>query len=217
MENTILAGDCIWVNKAAYGIKTPTITENIPSLTWRTKPVERNDIVIYKTDSGVMISRCLGLPGDTLEVKAHDYYINGEMLLQSPQVILPYRYPASFDAEVSAAMKSLQILFRDSIDENGDKIRFFTKYEYYSIQDVLDSLVLERDERGAKDYKVCIPDGQYWMLSDNVNASADSRHFGLIGQEDLIGRAWLVWFSKDPSQSLWDGYRWGRFFRKISR
>jgi signal peptidase I len=224
MENTILAGDFIWVNKTAYGIKMPMITARVFPEIWKTpstirwpQPVERNDIVVYKTTSGVMISRCLGLPGDTLEVKAHDYYINGEMLLQSPQVILPYQYPLSSDAEVNVAMKDLRIPFRDSFDENGKKVRFFSKYEYYSLTDALDSLALECYEKDAKDYKVCIPDGQYWMLSDNVNASAESRHFGLIDHTNLIGRAWLIWFSKDPSQPFWKGYRGKRFFRKISR
>jgi signal peptidase I len=217
MENSILAGEHIWVDKTAYGIKTPMITAKIPASGWREKTVERNDIVVYKTASGVMVSRCLGLPGDTLEVKSHDYYINGKMLQQSPQTILPYSYPLSSDAKVSAAMRDLQIPFRDSFDESDKKIRFFSKYEYYTLTDALDGTGAARYGKGAENYRICIPGGQYWMLSDNVSASADSRHFGLIGQADLVGRAWMIWFSKDPSKGLWEGFRPERFFRRISR
>jgi signal peptidase I len=217
MANTILAGDRIWVDKTAYGIKMPMITPKIPSATYLLKSVQRHDIVVYRTVAGIMISRCLGLPGDTLETKAHDYFINGEMLLQSPQIILPYQYPLSSDPKVTAAMNHLRIPIRDAFDENGKKVRFFTKYEHYLLTDALDGLVFERYEKDFKDYKVCIPESSYWMLSDNVGASADSRHFGLINQTDIIGKVWLVWFSKDPSENVWHGYRFNRFFRKVSR
>jgi signal peptidase I len=212
MANTILAGDYIWVDKTAYGLSIPMIPGKIG-----VKSVERHDIVVCKTASGVMISRCLGLPGDTLEVKAYDYYINGKKLPKSPNVILPYQYDLPSDVTVKAMMKKLQIPLRDSFDENEKKIRFFTKYEYYSLTDVLEEIVFKPYEKDSENYKVCIPKNQYWMLADNVNASVDSRHFGFVGQADLVGKASLIWFSKNPLENGLSGYRFERFFRKISR
>jgi signal peptidase I len=212
MANTILAGDYIWVDKTAYGLTIPIITEKI----WA-RPVERYDIVVCKTASGVMISRCLGLPGDTLEVKAYDYYINGNRLPKSPNVILPYQYDLSSDRMVKIMMKKLQIPFRDSFDENDKKIRFLTKYEYYLLTDGLEEVVFEPYEKDSENYRICIPQNQYWMLADNVSASVDSRHFGFVDQADLVGKACLIWFSKNPLEDGLNSYRFERFFRKISQ
>ncbi len=218
MENTILPGDYILVNKTAYGIQIPPFMSVFSGYALYSKTVGRNDVVLYKYEEDVMISRCVGLPGDTLEVKDQDYLINGNKLPQSPQVILPYEYPVENDSLVMVAMERLGISVRNSFDENGKKIRFFSKYELYLLTDnlFLDS-IFERYAKDLKEYKVCIPEGQYWMLSDNVNASADSRHFGYIPQSNLIGKAVFVWFSKDPVQDISSGYRWDRIFHKISR
>ena len=55
----------------------------------------------------------------------------------------------------------------------------------------------------------------YWMLSDNTEASADSRHFGFIPETHIVGKAQLIWMSKDTDQSFFKGYRNDRIFSKI--
>ena len=62
--------------------------------------------------------------------------------------------------------------------------------------------------RFSKDY--------YWMASNNSMSLCDSRLFGFVPKECIIGRAALVWFSKDPSEDLLSGYRFGRFFHRIN-
>lgn len=62
--------------------------------------------------------------------------------------------------------------------------------------------------RFSKDY--------YWMASNNSMSLCDSRLFGFVPKECIIGRAALVWFSKDPSESLLSGYRFERFFHRIN-
>ncbi len=62
--------------------------------------------------------------------------------------------------------------------------------------------------RFSKDY--------YWMASNNSMSLCDSRLFGFVPKECIIGRAALVWFSKDPSEGLLSGYRFGRFFHRIN-
>ncbi len=62
--------------------------------------------------------------------------------------------------------------------------------------------------RFTKDY--------YWMASNNSMSLCDSRLFGFVPKECIIGRAVLVWFSKDPSESLLSGYRFERFFHRIN-
>ncbi|MFA6870929.1 MAG: signal peptidase I [Bacteroidaceae bacterium] len=55
----------------------------------------------------------------------------------------------------------------------------------------------------------------YWMLSNNAINLHDSRHFGFVPQNHLIGKAFLIWLSKDTTSSLWEGYRWNRFFQIV--
>jgi signal peptidase I len=55
----------------------------------------------------------------------------------------------------------------------------------------------------------------YWMVSDNSVNLTDSRLFGLVPQSHIIGKAFFIWFSKERSTSVFEGYRWNRFFKKI--
>ena len=54
----------------------------------------------------------------------------------------------------------------------------------------------------------------YWMVSNNAINLADSRLFGLVPHDHIIGKAIFVWFSKEPHTGLFDGHRWNRFFYK---
>jgi signal peptidase I len=55
----------------------------------------------------------------------------------------------------------------------------------------------------------------YWVLSDYVRNTSDSRLFGFLPSDHIVGRASVVWYSKDPKQGLLSGYRSGRFFHKV--
>ncbi|KAA6340526.1 Signal peptidase I [termite gut metagenome] len=55
----------------------------------------------------------------------------------------------------------------------------------------------------------------YWMVSDNSVNLADSRLFGLVPQSHIIGKAFLIWFSKERGTSVFEGYRWNRFFKNV--
>lgn len=55
----------------------------------------------------------------------------------------------------------------------------------------------------------------YWMVSDNSVNLADSRLFGFVPQDHLIGKGAFVWFSKEADTGWFEGYRWNRFFRKV--
>lgn len=55
----------------------------------------------------------------------------------------------------------------------------------------------------------------HWVASNNSMSLCDSRQFGLVPKDHIIGRAALIWFSKDTEQPFWKGFRWKRFFRSI--
>ena len=55
----------------------------------------------------------------------------------------------------------------------------------------------------------------YWMASNNSVNLSDSRLFGLVPQDHMIGKASLIWFSKEKGTGILDGYRWNRFFQSV--
>ena len=55
----------------------------------------------------------------------------------------------------------------------------------------------------------------YWMASNNSVNLADSRLFGFVPQDHIIGKASLIWFSKEKGTGIFDGYRWNRFFQSV--
>lgn len=217
MENTILAGEWIGVNQLAYGVRLPEIEGNTIRRTYFcNRPVHKNDVLLYRHEGHVMIARCIGLPGDTIETKGFDYYINGKEVLQLPNIVLPYQYRMENDSLVSDQMRRQSLALRDSLTEGAYKVRYLNRYEHYALVDALpDSISLVPYSKEQKDYRIGIPKEAYWVLCDNINASADSRHFGFVRHEDLIGKANFVWFSKDPKQSLLKGYRFNRMFTPV--
>lgn len=218
MESSILSGDFIGVNQLAYGIKYPDINgKTLSDCYYCHRPAQRHDVFLYRHDGQVLIGRCVGIPGDTLEVKGFDYFINGKRFPKSPGTVLPYQYRQEYDSIVVAFMNRMDIERRDSIANQEHKVRYLNRYEHYSLADALpDSIPLLAYKKGQKDYRITIPEDQYWVLCDNIDASADSRHFGFIPHKDLIGKAVFVWFSKDPSQSWLEGYRFSRVFKTVS-
>ena len=55
----------------------------------------------------------------------------------------------------------------------------------------------------------------YWMASNNSVNLSDSRLFGFVPQDHIIGKASLIWFSKEKGTGIFDGYRWNRFFQSL--
>lgn len=242
MENAILKGDFILVDKTVYGIRTPAsfpdfdfIPDTIIAFTkkypaffnlnpyiWNSRPVKRNDIVVYHIpDSSdypvnrksVSISRCIGLPGDSIEVINTDYFINGEKIAQSPDLMLSYCYDSLNCKKVYNMIKQLKIPLRES--HTGGIL--LSRYELYLINEQSEaSGLLIKDSIQNFSYKLYIPEKHYWFLSDNMNESADSRHYGFIPHSHLIGKARMIWMSKEYSGNLLTGYRKNRIFSIIN-
>lgn len=189
MENAILKGDYILVDKTAYGIRMPItllsipfIPDSLPVLGIKTyserfllpytrlfgKKVNRNDIVIYNIPnnpgicpldkSPTSISRCIGLPGDTIEVKGLHYYINGQRLPQNPDMIVCYEFNMEFKLQILSEMNQLGIPVRVPFSKDNIELLPLSRYEYYMLKDALsDSVIYEIQDKEDLSYKLVIP------------------------------------------------------------
>ena len=55
----------------------------------------------------------------------------------------------------------------------------------------------------------------YWMMGDNRHNSADSRYWGFVPEDHIVGKPIFIWWSKDPDRGLFSGIRWNRLFRMV--
>ncbi len=211
MERTLLAGDFLFVNKYVYGPKVPFTDIRLPKL----HDVERGDIIVFKfpKDRSLnYIKRCVALPGDLLEVRKRQLFING-----SP-VPLPER--AQFIApELPPGLADLQIFpsFSDYNKDNYGPVRIPRKGDVVELNArtyplYRDLIADEGHEVGMVGGRVFI-DGMsqqrytigrnyYFAMGDNRDNSLDSRFWGFLPETDIVGKAMMVYWSWDPDRSL---------------
>jgi signal peptidase I len=184
MEDTLLVGDLVLVNRAAIGSRVPGTSWRIPGYSH----VERGDILVFDPpheENMKLVKRLIGMPGDTLQMRNKVLIINGE-----PQDEPYVRH----------------------IDASGDDASQWMAWQQdYVLKDRINGdYVPTRDNWGP----LVIPPDRYFMMGDNRDTSLDSRYWGLLEGWRLEGRAVLVYFSYNkqsyrPFPWLRE-IRWGR-------
>jgi len=187
MKPTILEGDRIVVNKLAYDLKVPFTKWRIAR--W-TKP-QRGDIVVLfsPADGKRLVKRVVGLPGDRLALRNDRLFIDGKPVAYAPLTGIEVR-------DFQRAERPARMLAEEML---GDRIH----------------PVMITPELPAMRFfgPVEVPQGSYFVMGDNRDESGDSRVFGFVAQDAIVGRATAVAASVDPS----DHYlpRWRRFMRTL--
>ncbi len=180
MLPTLHIGDFILVNKFDYGIRLPvTNTKIIP-----VGSPERGDVVVFKypMDTQVdYIKRVVGLPGDTVEYRDKVLYVNG----------VEQKQTGSRDFVDDSTMITLEERDEQLGEANHLIARDGRRPSWVPLQGILrKEKSCDYNERGF----VCtVPEGHYFMMGDNRDNSEDSRYWGFVPDEDLVGRAVLIW------------------------
>jgi signal peptidase I len=187
MNPTILEGDLIYVDKIAYDLRIPLTMHRIA----RWSDPERGDIVIcFSPEDGVrLVKRVIGLPGDTIEMKSNTLFINGEAI--------NYAKIGRYFTELPSYKKKVRcILASEDLGE---------------VTHTVMSIPAIRAMRSFGPLKV--PQGNYFVMGDNRDSSRDSRYFGFVDRESIIGQAKGIVGSFD----ITDKYqpRFGRFFESL--
>jgi len=186
LEPTILPGDFIVVNQFAYGLRLPVLNTKIVEVG---KP-KLGDIALFrypKEPSVIFVKRVIGLPGDHIVYKNKTLTINGvEMPQQSIGMDLD---PEDlFPAPVQVRLEKLS---------GGIEHKIFIKPGLREFEEV----------------DVIVPANSYFMVGDNRDSSADSRVWGVVPEENLIGKAFGIWLSWDSPRTT---VRWDRIGKKIN-
>jgi len=186
MKPTILVGDRVFINKLSYSLKVPYTTWHI---VWWGAP-EHGDIVVFYSpaDRKRLIKRVIGLPGDKVELLNNKLYINGKAIDYS---------------NAGATSSSL----KDIILE---------EHYVYLIENLVGkqhSIMISGSNTPFNSFDpVVVPEGKAFVMGDNRDNSADSRFFGFVDLDLVLGRATTIVLSRDGSFLK---PRWERFFKKL--
>jgi len=205
MEPTLLVGDRIFVSKYTYGYSKHSFPFSPPIIKNRifySKP-QYGDLVVFKTPSDNrtdFIKRLIGLPGDEIQLKDGDLFVNNEIVLKKKKQNRNDIRCANNEIEVS-----------EYVEELKSKINYNVVYRTSGSMNNTDV------------YKV--PEEHFFFLGDNRDCSSDSRflsNVGYVHQNNLVGKARVIFFSNDTKSGSvlkfwnWDkSLRTKRFFKII--
>lgn len=235
MEKTIMVGDFLFVNKFIYGSSSwrniPFTNVELPyfQLPALADP-EKGDIVVFEypgdrdelhpTEISNYVKRCMAAPGDTIEIKNKVVFINGKEAPIPPhiQYLDPYPTPAG--------VKDFQIFPKGApwnkdnygpyvIPKKGDVIELNTdnieRWRTIIDREFGKRVVKVRGGKitinGKEVNSYTIKKDYYFMMGDNRDDSADSRFWGLVPRDAVVGEALMIYWSWDPSISFSNFFR----------
>jgi signal peptidase I len=183
MVPTLLVGDLILVNKYHYGVRLPVINKKIVAL----NDPQRGDVMVfrYPPDPRVdYIKRVVGLPGDEVA------YLNQKLTINGKE--LPLKSLGEFYDEDSLRYAPQ---FSEALGSVDHRILVDPKRQpYFSANDK--RFPFRDNCRYSAEGVVCkVPQGHYFMMGDNRDNSLDSRFWGFVPDENIVGRAFFVWMN----------------------
>ena len=175
MENTLLVGDFLLVNKMVYGAEIPGTSVKLPAI----GPPERGDIIVFEPPPSARqaahtnyVKRIVGLPEDTLQMIGSVLYRNGS------EVVEPYTKHSRPFEDPRSPQFDWQ---RSHLVENGRRA-----HEYRAT----------RDNWGP----ISVPQESYFVMGDNRDNSEDSRYWGFVPADAVKGRPLIIYFSYDRNK-----------------
>jgi signal peptidase I len=248
MEKTLLIGDYIAINKLSYKFSTP---HNIPLTNidiphidlFDIKKPENNDVIVFEFPGQLneyyppypfnYVKRVIGKPGDTVEIKDRIVYVN--------KVLLPNPPGNVFSTEIIGKGKKDPKLFSlgknwniDNygpirVPKRGDIIKLTRENIGYwgnMINRELEKKTVSTEGSvitigGTPVKNYTIMKDYYFVLGDNRENSMDSRYWGFVPSDAILGKALIIYWSWDPFISifnfheLYKSIKWDRIFKTI--
>jgi signal peptidase I len=179
MMPTLLDGDFIFVNKFTYGLRLPVVHTKVVSL----GEPQRGDVIVFRLPSDPAtnyIKRLVGLPGDHIQVRGRELFVNG--------VLVPQQMNGSYEGPRNEGVHARAIIGQEFLDGAEHQVLYIPG-------------------RGAPEYDAVVPAGHYFFMGDNRDNSRDSRYddVGFVPERNLVGKAVRIWLNWDlPSAPIWD-------------
>jgi signal peptidase I len=186
MIPTLIEGDFILVNKFTYGIRIPIINRKVVEI----GQPKRGDVMVfrYPMDPSLdYIKRVVGLPGDKIAYKDKRLYING---VEASRTALPdylHRQRISYSRHYREKTGELEhAILIDEDKPSGIDADMVPQFPFRQ------NCIYNNDGVACT-----VPPGHYFMMGDNRDNSADSRFWGFVPEQNIVGRAFFIWFNFD--------------------
>ncbi len=187
MMPTLLAGDFILVNKFTYGLRLPILNNTFIEVSHP----KRGDVFVfhYPPDPSIdYIKRVVGVPGDKLVYRNKELFLNG---------------------------KKLDVTFKKDYEYQASGLNtVYAKRYQEQLGDVSHDILID-DNSGTRDVDLEVPPGHYFAMGDNRDNSKDSRYWGFVPEENLVGKAFFIWFNFDDFLAFWEHFSFERIGNKI--
>ena len=208
MQNTILIGDYLLVNKFIFapgGKPLPFFPQ---------REIERGDIIVFKfpgypkelgkskqerDQAGPpfqtnFVKRVIGLPGDTVEFRNNEVYINGQMIPER-------RIIADSPTDRNGRENDQSALVVKSEEPQTPDEKYSVYYSEDSMEDAEAGKLRPSGNYGVTGKVLKVPDDSYFVMGDSRDHSLDSRYWGVVSRDLIIGRAMFVYWSCDRGTS----------------
>jgi len=187
MKPTIMEGDRVFVNKLAYDLRVPFTKVQLSHL----NDPKRGDVVVLYSpyDSKRLVKRVIGIPGDVVEMRNSKLYVNGRLAEYDP-----------LDPRI--------------IQEIPEEMR--PDYTFFNEQfgQVSHPVMITPLRAAVRDFlPLTVPKASYFVMGDNRDDSFDSRMFGFVNRDRMLGKATAVVVSLNPDEHYFP--RWHRFFTRL--
>lgn len=182
MIPTLRVGDLILVNKFTYGIRLPVINTRITA----GKPPERGDVLVFRyppNPNQDYIKRVVGLPGDEVAYLNKRLSING-------QAIATQAVPDFFEEDAMRYFPQ----FEEALGAQPHRLLNYADAPAF-VQGASDFAYRDNCRYSVEGVSCKVPPGHYFMMGDNRDNSLDSRYWGFMPEQNIVGKAFFVWMN----------------------
>jgi signal peptidase I len=182
MVPTLLIGDLILVNKYHYGVRLPVINKKIIAI----NDPQPGDVMVFRYPANPSIDyikRVVGVPGDEVAYLNQKLYLNGKLAETQPQ-------PEFYDDDSTRYFKQ----FSEHLGSVDHRILVDTQRSSY-IRPTDPFPFKENCHYSAEGVTCKVPAGHYFMMGDNRDNSEDSRFWGFVPDQNIVGKAFFVWMN----------------------
>lgn len=181
MIPTLLVGDFILVNKYTYGIRLPVIDKKVLQI----NNPQRGDVMVfrYPDDPSLdYIKRVVGTPGDMVVYQNKRLTINGVTVPVKPAGDFLHKERMTYSAKFEETLNGVR---HGILNDKGAPT---------DVPMVMQFPGRENCTYNAEGFACKVPAGHYFMMGDNRDNSADSRVWGFVPDENIVGKAFFIWF-----------------------
>lgn len=184
MEDTLLIGDHLLVDKLAYAPPGPISRHLLPYT-----DVKRGDIIVFRYPIDIrqtFVKRVIGVPGDRIRIEKKSVFLNGKQLNE------PYKYHKT----------TYDDTYRDNFPSEPN-MRLYEPADRMLKDNVAERQVNDEIKGQVAVREVVVPEGHYFAMGDNRDSSLDSRYWGFVPRENIIGKPLIIYWSYDaPTDRL---------------